>query len=93
MLYVDDNGLRLIDKKKILKPIFQNRKNNILIKVLDSNTPIDISIISDNGEEIYLNTMDYESLNNKIFSFDFDVNYVNVNLKYDNQNFKKRINF
>ena len=79
--------------KKILKPIFQHRKNNILIKVLDSNTPIDISIIADNGEEIYLNTMDHENLNNKIFSVDFDVNYVKINLEYDNQNFKKRINF
>jgi len=93
MLYIDDNGLRLIDKKKILKPIFQHKKNNILIKVLDSSTPIDISIIADNGEEIYLNTMDYESLNNKIFSVNFDVNYVKINLEYDNQNFKKRINF
>ena len=93
MLYIDDSGLRLIDKKKILKPIFQHKKNNILIKVLDSNTPIDISIIADNGEEIYLNTMDYESLNNKIFSVNFDVNYVKINLEYDNQNFKKRINF
>lgn len=93
MLYIDDNGLRLIDKKKILKPIFQHKKNNILIKVLDSNTPIDISILADNGEEIYLNTMDYESLNNKIFSVNFDVNYVKINLEYDNQNFKKRINF
>lgn len=93
MLYIDDSGLRLIDKKKILKPIFQHRNNNILIKVLDSNTPIDISIIADNGEEIYLNTMDHENLNNKIFSVDFDVNYVKINLEYDNQNFKKRINF
>ena len=65
--------------KKILKPIFQHRKNNILIKVLDSNTPIDISIIADN-DEIYLNTMDHENLNNKIFSVDFDVNYVKINL-------------
>ncbi len=93
MLYIDDNGLRLIDKKKILKPIFQHRKNNILIKVLESSTPVDISIIADNGQEIYLNTLDHEKLNNKIFSVDFDVEYVKINLKYDNQNFKKRINF
>ncbi len=93
MLYIDTSGLRLIDEKKIIKPIFQQNKNNILIKVLDSNSPVDISIIADNGQEIYLNSLEYENLNNKIFSVGFDINYVNINLKYDNQFFKKRINF
>ncbi|PDH53431.1 MAG: hypothetical protein CND00_01150, partial [Cryomorphaceae bacterium MED-G14] len=81
------------DEKKIIKPIFQQNKNNILIKVLDSNSPVDISIIADNGQEIYLNSLEYENLNNKIFSVGFDINYVNIKLKYDNQSFKKRINF
>ena len=93
MLYIDTRGLRLIDEKKIIKPIFQQNKNNILIKVLDSNSPVDISIIDDNGQEIYLNSLEYENLNNKIFSVGFDINYVNIKLKYDNQSFKKRINF
>tara|TARA_X000000950_G_scaffold197369_1_gene237677 strand:- start:11354 stop:11929 length:576 start_codon:yes stop_codon:yes gene_type:complete len=93
MLYIDTRGLRLIDEKKIIKPIFQQNKNNILIKVLDSNSPVDISIIADNGQEIYLNSLEYEYLNNKIFSVGFDINYVNIKLKYDNQSFKKRINF
>ena len=93
MLYIDTNGLRLIDEKKIIKPIFQQNKNNILIKVLDSNSPVDISIIDDNDQEIYLNSLEYENLNNKIFSVGFDINYVNIKLKYDNQSFKKRINF
>ena len=35
MLYIDDSGLVVCYLKKILKPIFQHRKNNILIKVLD----------------------------------------------------------
>lgn len=93
MLYIDTSGLRLIDEKKIIKPIFQQKKNNILIKVLDSNSPVDISIMADNGQEIYLNSLEYEDLNNKIFSVGFDINYVNINLKYDNHFFKKRINF
>ena len=93
MLYIDTRGLRLIDEKKIIKPIFQQNKNNFLIKVLDSNSPVDISIIADNGQEIYLNSLEYENLNNKIFSVVFDINYVNIKLKYDNQSFKKRINF
>lgn len=93
MLYVNDNGLRLIDNKKVLKPIYQNSKNNLLIKVLDSSSIINISIISDRGDEIYSNKLNFIDLNNKVFNFGYEIDFVTVYLNYDDQKFKKQINF
>lgn len=93
MLYVNDNGLSLIDNKKVLKPIYQNSKNNLLIKVLDSSSIINISIISDRGDEIYSNKLNFIDLNNKVFNFGYEIDFVTVYLNYDDQKFKKQINF
>ena len=93
MLYLDEKGLRLIDEQKIFKPIFQQRKNNLLIKILDSESPIDVSIISDRGYEIFSDNLVLSDLNKKIFNFKYDINSVTVNLKYDDKTFKKKIVF
>ena len=93
MLYVDEKGLRLIDNKKVFKPIFQHRKNNLLIKILDSESPIDISIISDRGYEIFSDNLILSELNKKVFNFRYDIVSVTVNLKYDDKTFKKKIVF
>ena len=93
MLYLDEKGLRLIDEQKIFKPIFQQRKNNLLIKILHSESPIDVSIISDRGYEIFSDNLVLSDLNKKIFNFKYDINSVTVNLKYDDKTFKKKIVF
>ena len=82
MLYLDEKGLRLIDDQKVFKPIFQQRKNNLLIKILDSESTIDVSIISDRGYEIFSDNLVLSDLNKKVFNF-----------KYDDKTFKKKINF
>ena len=93
MLYLDEKGLRLIDEQKIFKPIFQQRKNNLLIKILDSESPIDVSIISDRGYEIFSDNLILSELNKKVFNFKYDINSVTVNLRYDDKTFKKKIIF
>ena len=93
MLYLDEKGLRLIDEQKIFKPIFQQRKNNLLIKILDSESPINVSIISDRGYEIFSDNLVLSDLNKKIFNFKYDINSITVNLKYDDKTFKKKIIF
>ena len=93
MLYLDEKGLRLIDDQKVFKPIFQQRKNNLLIKILDSESTIDVSIISDRGYEIFSDNLVLSDLNKKVFNFKYDINSVTVNLRYDDKTFKKKINF
>ena len=93
MLYLDEKGLRLIDEQKIYKPIFQQRKNNLLIKILDSESPINVSIISDRGYEIFSDNLVLSDLNKKVFNFKYDINSVTVNLKYDDKTFRKKIVF
>ena len=93
MLYLDEKGLRLIDDQKVFKPIFQQRKNNLLIKILDSESTIDVSIISDRGFEIFSDNLVLSDLNKKVFNFKYDINSVTVNLRYDDKTFKKKINF
>ncbi len=93
MLYLDEKGLRLIDEQKIYKPIFQKRKNNLLIKILDSESPINVSIISDRGYEIFSDNLVLSDLNKKVFNFKYDINSVTVNLKYDGKTFRKKIVF
>ena len=93
MLYLDEKGLRLIDDQKVFKPIFQQRKNNLLIKILNSESTIDVSIISDRGYEIFSDNLVISDLNKKVFNFKYDINSVIVNLRYDDKTFKKKINF
>ena len=93
MLYLDEKGLRLIDDQQVFKPIFQQRKNNLLIKILDSESTIDVSIISDRGYEIFSDNLVLSDLNKKVFNFKYDINSVTVNLRYDDKTFKKKINF
>tara|TARA_B100001057_G_scaffold499153_1_gene608755 strand:- start:205 stop:780 length:576 start_codon:yes stop_codon:yes gene_type:complete len=93
MLYLDEKGLRLIDDQKVFKPIFQQRKNNLLIKILNSESTIDVSIISDRGYEIFSDNLVLSDLNKKVFNFKYDINSVTVNLRYDDKTFKKKINF
>lgn len=93
MLYLDEKGLRLIDDQKVFKPIFQQRKNNLLIKILDSESTIDVSITSDRGYEIFSDNLVLSDLNKKVFNFKYDINSVTVNLRYDDKTFKKKINF
>ena len=67
LVYVNDTAIKIIDRRTIMKPMFQFKDNKFRVIVHEQETPIDILVESLSGNILYKGKYSSEGLSKKIF--------------------------
>ena len=91
MIYVNDAAIKIIDRRTIMKPLFQFQDNKFRVIVHEKETPIDILVESLSGNILYKGKYSSEGLSKKIFKINDKLDKYVVTLKYKRKVFSKTL--
>lgn len=91
LVYVNDIAIKIIDRRTIMKPMFQFKDNKFRVIVHEQETPIDILVESLSGNILYKGKYSSEGLSKKIFKINDKLDKYVVTLKYKRKVFSKTL--
>lgn len=93
LIQLTKNELKVLDTKMVSKPSYQQLKNKFKISVFNTESPILVEFMTQDGETVFSKSYSPKELSSKVFSINPDFNKFYSLICFEGKEFKKSFTF